>query len=833
MFHHRFRLRQALFGTGAVLCASFVLAPVLWSQGPASGLPLVRNAGQWDTPARLVGRQGPYTVRFEPDAIWIQIDDRSSEPGRPSHLIRLGLDLPGDAAVHGEGVLPGAHNYFLGSDPDGWRTGVERYRRAVYATSTPILTFGCRAGERLEIRLEAGPSIGDDGRVLVVEGADSLAETPDGALMLRTPLEDVRITVLGARIQREGSAQVRLVPGSGGASVDRGSAAQSSTEAVTDPAIEWSSFLGSPGLDFASDVEVDVSGTITVGGNTDSPEFPTTPGPLHAFGPQFGTLEYDGFVTRIDPSTSQLVFSSFFGGNMDDFVIDLALLPTGDTAVAGSTESADFPVTEGAYATSKAANRDGFIARLGPLGDELAFSTFLGTSSSDNVVRIAVHATEELTVIGNTTGSSFPTTPGAFEEGPLPQGPGFVPDGFITKLTSDGSALVWSTLLGGSDLDLPGSICLLEDGSVLVTGATASVDFPITAGTLGSPPSAPSERDVFVSILSPDGSSLIASTCFGGDTAFQADSGGAASVDSAGSIYVAGNTDSPDFPVTAGAFEEVFSGTDMMFVARLDPTLSTLEYSTLFGGAANLFQSQSLSSFEVDASGVATLAGRSNTSSFPTTPGAYASGANPSIFLSRLSPQGDRLFYSSRFEDFGGSALQLHSLGSTTIVGFTNSPGYPVTPDAYDTTFNGGSEVFITRFSMLPTGVLRFGGSKPSCLGDVAMGVTKMAVSGDSTFGLTCSAAPPLSSGFLVLGFGPDPNGGLVLPQFTFLLDVSKPLVAILDTSDAAGYAELDLPLPPGTAGIEFFTQYVWVNTATCGGLGTLSSSNALAVTVQ
>jgi hypothetical protein len=108
-----------------------------------------------------------------------------------------------------------------------------------------------------------------------------------------------------------------------------------------------------------------------------------------------------------------------------------------------------------------------------------------------------------------------------------------------------------------------------------------------------------------------------------------------------------------------------------------------------------------------------------------------------------------------------------------------------------------------------------------------------MAVQGDPTFGVTCSGAPPLTSAALSLGFGEFPGGGLALPQFTYYIDVLKPIVVFLDTSDAAGYAELDLPLPPGTAGIEFFTQYIWVNTAACGGFGTLSASNALGITVQ
>jgi len=113
------------------------------------------------------------------------------------------------------------------------------------------------------------------------------------------------------------------------------------------------------------------------------------------------------------------------------------------------------------------------------------------------------------------------------------------------------------------------------------------------------------------------------------------------------------------------------------------------------------------------------------------------------------------------------------------------------------------------------------------------MGVTKMAESGDLTFGVTCSGAPPLTSAALSLGFGEFPGGGLVLPQFTYYIDVFKPVVVFLDTSDAAGYAEFDLPLPPGTAGIEFFMQYIWINTDACGGLGTLSASNALGITVQ
>jgi hypothetical protein len=276
---------------------------------------------------------------------------------------------------------------------------------------------------------------------------------------------------------------------------------------------------------------------------------------------------------------------------------------------------------------------------------------------------------------------------------------------------------------------------------------------------------------------------------------------------------------------------------------RLTPALDDLVYSTRLGGSQ--FGLETGWGIAVDASGIATVAGTTDAFDFPVTPGAL-SEANPGVeaaeetFVARVSPTGDRLFYSTYL---GGDDLELEprvafdSHGSVVVAGYTDSLDFPLTPDTLFGPPGGGindvSDGYIARLSMLPTGVRKIGTSAESCLGEVFMGVTKMAQSGDATFGVTCSGAPPSSGALLSLGFGEFPGGGLVLPQFTYYIDVFKPIVVFPDNSDAAGYAEFDLPLPPGTAGLEFFMQYIWVNTATCGGLGTLSASNALGITVQ
>lgn len=254
--------------------------------------------------------------------------------------------------------------------------------------------------------------------------------------------------------------------------------------------------------------------------------------------------------------------------------------------------------------------------------------------------------------------------------------------------------LVYSTYLGGSDRytgDHAAAIAVDSAGDAYVTGATGSADFPTTAGAFDTSFHGGVYGDVFVTKLNAAGSELLYSTYLGGS---DGDSGDGIGLDGAGSAYLTGNTASSNFPVTSGAFDTSQNSRDA-FVTKLNPAGSELRYSTYLGGSDEDFAQ----GVAVDAAGEAHVAGYTWSADFPTTAGAVA-GGNYDAFVTKLSAAGSKLLYSSYlggvYGDYGqGTAVG--GEGSTYLAGSTNSPNFPTTGGAFDTTANGEYDTFVTK----------------------------------------------------------------------------------------------------------------------------------------
>src|SRR5439155_1546373 len=216
----------------------------------------------------------------------------------------------------------------------------------------------------------------------------------------------------------------------------------------------------------------------------------------------------------------------------------------GNAYVTGLTDSADFPTTAGAFATSANGCDDAFVTKLNPLGTSLLYSTYLGGSGADEGLGIAVDGAGNAYVTGQTGSTDFPTTAGAFATS-FNGGD----DAFVTKLNPLGTGLLYSTYLGGSGADEGLGIAVDGAGNAYVTGETDSTDFPTTAGAFDT--SANGGFDAFVTKLNPLGTSLLYSTYLGGSGS---DCGSGIAVDGAGNAYVTGSTGSANFPTTPGAF---------------------------------------------------------------------------------------------------------------------------------------------------------------------------------------------------------------------------------------------------------------------------------------
>jgi len=414
----------------------------------------IENQGQWEGEFSYLAKFGPMAVFLE-DRGWAftltECKGKVRDPGDPLAERRVPESAPGrgvavrmrfgngaDAATPiPEQRLSGVHNYFLGNDPERWKSNVPLHGSVRMAGLYDGIDVRARSADghfEYDLLVEPGAELAEV--EVEVEGADGLHIDADGTLVMETKLGPVRqpvpktwqVTASGER-QEVACRYVVLDDtrfGFAAPGWDRDHAL------VVDPGLIWSTFLGGSGNDFAFALALDSSGAVTVAGHTDSSDFPTTPG---TFGTTHnGTYDWDAFVTRLDPTGGSLLWSTFLGGGATDWAYALALDPSGAVTVAGFTGSSGFPTTPGAYAPTYNSNYDAFVTRLDATGSTLLWSTFLGGGNDDYAYALALDSSGAVTVAGHTDSSDFPTTPGAYD----PTYNSGSNDAFVTRLDPTG-----------------------------------------------------------------------------------------------------------------------------------------------------------------------------------------------------------------------------------------------------------------------------------------------------------------------------------------------------------------------------------------------------------
>jgi len=242
----------------------------------------------------------------------------------------------------------------------------------------------------------------------------------------------------------------------------------------------YSTFLGGGAEDIGRSIAVDASGNAYIAGGTISADFPTTPG---AFDTSYDGLWSEAFVTKLNPSGTGLVYSTFLGGRRNDDAWGIAIDGAGSAFVTGRTYASDFPTTPGAFDTTfngkpgQSTPSDAYVAKLNPAGSGLVYSTFLGGKAEDLGRRIIVDAEGTAYVAGHTYSSAFPVTADGFDTSYNGNA-----DAFLTRLNIAGSALVYSTFLGGTGDDRERSLAVGPLGDVYLTGHTYSTNFPVPSG---------------------------------------------------------------------------------------------------------------------------------------------------------------------------------------------------------------------------------------------------------------------------------------------------------------------------------------------------------------
>jgi hypothetical protein len=582
-------------------------------------------------------------------------------------VIRLKLiGANSNSKITGLDELQGKSNYFIGNDPAKWRTDVTNYAKVkiedVYR-GIDLIYYGNQ--RQLEYDWIVKPGADPKSIRFAVEGNVDLKVDLHGNLILSEKSE-LRLNKpfiyqeiagsheeIAGRYILHGTREV-------GFQLDRYDISQ---PLVIDPILSYSTYLGGSHQDIGNGIAVDSSGNAYVVGTTGSTNFPTK-NPIQAS----SGGSNDTFVTKLSASGNELVYSTFLGGSGGEEGIGIAVDSSGNAYVAGSTSSTNFPTLNPIQA-SYAGGGDVYVAKLNASGNALVYSTFLGGSSWDDGHGIAVDSSGNAYVTGLTYSTNFPML------NPLQASNGGLDDVFVTKLNASGSALVYSTYLGGSHQDAGiGGIAVDSSGNAYVTGMTISTNFP-TANPFQASRGG-GTYDAFVTKLNASGSELIYSTYLGGG---YDDIGQGIAVDSSGNAYVTGNTGSSDFPM-ANPLESCTS--NRAFVTKLNTSGSELVYSTCLGTYVGY-------GIAVDSSGNAYVTGLKS-----------SSGASVAFFT-KLNASGNELVYSTYLGGSGDEyayGIAVDSSGNAYVTGFTTSTDFP-TADPFQASYGGSYDAFVTKIT--------------------------------------------------------------------------------------------------------------------------------------
>jgi hypothetical protein len=589
------------------------------------------------------------------------------------------------------GAQAGIANYLFGARPERWRTGVPLYKKIKYRnlySGIDLIYYGNR--NRLEYDLVVAPGASWRSIRLAFDGARNIEIDRQGDLKVQTGSGWVThgrpVVYQGFQGGRREVYGQYVLKGGREIGFDIG-AHDSNRPLIIDPTLAFVSYLGGSADDYGNAVAIDGSGCAYVVGETGSANFPT-------LGAEQSTMagDTDVFVTKWNPVGTGLVYSTYIGGSSRDVGLGVAVDAAGEVYVTGFTYSGDFPITVGALRASFVGDSKAFVLKLNPAGNGLIYSTFLGGSGDDYGAGIAVDAAGEAHIAGYTDSIDFPTTTGAFQQS---YGGGSY-DGFLAKLNAAGSALVYATYLGGFGNDTAAGVALDPAGNIYMTGQTQSANFP----TLNPVQAIGSEIDAFVVKMNASGQ-IQYSTYLGG-TGVSGGTGIAA--DAAGNAYVTGFTDTPDFPVTSNAYQAVNNGSYNAFVAVLNASGSSISGATYLGGSGQ----NAGYSIALGGSGNIFIAGSTNSIDFPVyaaTQPTFNGGGD--AFVAEFNKQLTSLVYATYFGGSGNdvaAGIAADSSGNAYITGWTgsgqSSVGLPVTPGAFQPIGMGGIDAFIAKFAV-------------------------------------------------------------------------------------------------------------------------------------
>jgi hypothetical protein len=376
-------------------------------------------------------------------------------------------------------------------------------------------------------------------------------------------------------------------------------------------------------------MESDRAGNVVITSMTRSPDVPTTEG---CFQPKHGGGRGSCFAAKLSPDLEKVLWCTYVGGSGDEAPRGgLALDADDNVCIFGTTSSGDFPTTSGVHRTRRNGPRDAFVAKLKADGSGLVWSTLFGGSAEDYMLGGRIDAGGNVYFAGHTTSSDLPTATDSAQ----PRRGG-QHDGYMVKLSADGSRPLYVTYVGGRENEFPEHRPYVgADGSVLLPGVTASDDFPTTPGAFQD--ELEGKTDAFLAKISADGSQFVFSTLLGGSTTefclMPTPTPG-------GEIFLVGQTESRDLPVTSDAMQKTYAGgSSDGWLAILSADGSRLVHCTYLGGSGG----DMIRGIDLGPRGEVYLVGHTASKDFPVTQGAAQAafgGGSGDAFVVRLTPSG-------------------------------------------------------------------------------------------------------------------------------------------------------------------------------------------------
>ncbi|MCL4178601.1 MAG: SBBP repeat-containing protein [Verrucomicrobia bacterium] len=633
-------------------------------------------------------------------------ETRSRGAFRGPDRVAFGMELVGAdprAVAFAEDKLPTRVNYFLGNDPQGWRTGVTTHARIRYVGVYPGIDLVYYGNQRqLEHDFVVAPGVDPAQIRWRFEGIDGLELEPDGSVAVR--VGSSALSFRPPQVYQVNHGERQMVPAAyrleSGAPAEVGFAValyDPTRPLVIDPILAYSTFLGGLGYEQANGVAVDRSGQVYVVGETSSTNFPVTNAlwPTNAGGYVGNQNPYgnEAFVAKLGAEGTNLVFATYLGGNGLDAAMAITLDLAGNPVITGLTASTNFPITLTAVQRQLAGEEylgyyfnDLFVTKLSADGEALLYSTFIGGTDEDLGLAIALDDADAVYVAGHTESDDFPVRNSPYRfNGET--------DAFVLKFTPGETNLAYSMVLGGGGFDFAQGLAVDRLGHAYVVGDAGSVNFPVTNAFQSE--FRGGSYDAFIAKVSPQGQELLFSTFLGGGG--QDEALGVA-LDADANAYVTGYTGSSAFPVTNALYATKASGRDA-FLAKFNAA-GQLQYSSFLGGRSD----DEGWAVAVDAAGSAHVAGMTQSSDFPLTNGLQAVyQGNRDLFIAKFRPDGQGLSYSSFL---GGArsdearSLALDPAGNAYVAGYTASTAFPVVPGAspLQRTYGGGvADAFVLK----------------------------------------------------------------------------------------------------------------------------------------